>query len=155
MLVFPSLEQCSGLRKCKSFFRLFWFFFKKKKQKKTKSGGSVTDAWRPWQSENQLAGYTIGYQKLRFTSIKGFERKKKKKKKKFVRCCCSQRDSQMRTQLSCYYYFVVFVSLIYVFLVAPQFMPTQSFQMFENYLNGHFPAVKKSSPSRSAKPRAE
>jgi len=34
-------------------------------------GGSVTDAWRPWQSQGQLAGYTVGYEKLRFTTLKG------------------------------------------------------------------------------------
>lgn len=36
-------------------------------------GGAVTDAWRPWQSGGQLAGYTIGYEKLRFTSLKGYD----------------------------------------------------------------------------------
>jgi hypothetical protein len=34
-------------------------------------GGAVEDAWRPWQVNGQLAGYTIGYQRLRFTTIKG------------------------------------------------------------------------------------
>jgi len=34
-------------------------------------GGAVEDAWRPWQVGGQLAGYTIGYQRLRFTTIKG------------------------------------------------------------------------------------
>ena len=40
-------------------------------------GGAVTDDWRPWQYSDpnvegtQLAGYTIGYTNLRFTTLKG------------------------------------------------------------------------------------
>ncbi len=34
-------------------------------------GGAVEDPWRPWQVEGQLAGYTVGYERLRFTTIKG------------------------------------------------------------------------------------
>jgi carboxypeptidase C (cathepsin A) len=60
-------------------------------------GGAVTDEWRSWQSEGQLAGYTIGYEKLRFTTLKGIGH------------------------------------------MAPMFGPTQSFTMFQNYLNHNFP----------------
>ena len=38
-------------------------------------GGAVKDPWRPWQygdaNDQQLAGYTVGYERLRFTSLKG------------------------------------------------------------------------------------
>ncbi len=35
-------------------------------------GGAVTDAWRQWDVDGQVAGYTVGFEKLRFTSIKGW-----------------------------------------------------------------------------------
>jgi carboxypeptidase C (cathepsin A) len=42
-------------------------------------GGAVVDPWRPWQSNGQLAGYTVGYQNLRFTTLKGIGHMARKK----------------------------------------------------------------------------
>jgi hypothetical protein len=103
-------------------------------------------------SIRQLAGYTVGYEKLRFTSIKGvicFE-------SEFL-CILNLQNLDFITK--CGHMVTYLILSVFCFFhpkkKAPQFMPDQAFQMFENYLNGHFPVVKPVSQTNKRKPRAQ
>ena len=89
-----------------------------------RSGGGPVEALA---EQRTAGGIHVGYQNLRFTTLKGI-------------------GHMARKCLICF--FVVFCFLFFC-IFAAQFGPTQSFTMLKNYLNGHTPVSKMRSSSRA------